>query len=170
MFFIPFGSKAPANQSHRAILFVGLKGLAAAAVLASFGLAHAEGARHGASDPTWVAECGTCHVPYPPALLGARSWASVMKGLDKHFGTDATLEPAQSQRIASFLQAHAAQRSGFDPQSLRLTDTEWFKRRHREVDAAVWKRASIKTASNCQACHAQAAQGDFDEDRVRIPR
>jgi hypothetical protein len=38
------------------------------------------------------------------------------------------------------------------------------------VGSKVWKRASIKSAANCGACHSGAARGDFDEDRVKIPQ
>jgi hypothetical protein len=33
----------------------------------------------------------------------------------------------------------------------------------------VWQHASVKTAANCAACHVDAARGDFDDDRLRIP-
>lgn len=45
-----------------------------------------------ATHPKWKAECGTCHIAYPPQLLPAPSWRRVMSGLDKHFGTDAGLD------------------------------------------------------------------------------
>jgi hypothetical protein len=34
----------------------------------------------------------------------------------------------------------------------------------------MFKRAAIKSPANCTACHRDAAQGDFEEDRVRIPK
>jgi cytochrome c peroxidase len=43
-------------------------------------------------------------------------------------------------------------------------------REHDEVPAEAWRRASIKTAANCSACHQGAALGDYDEHGVRIPR
>ena len=52
----------------------------------------------------------------------------------------------------------------------RITRAAWFVRQHDEVPAETWKRASIKSAANCSACHSRADQGDFDEDNVRIPR
>jgi hypothetical protein len=56
------------------------------------------------------------------------------------------------------------------PPDDRITRSAWFVRKHREVDAAVWKRASIKSAAQCTACHVQAEQGNFDEHQVRVPR
>ena len=34
----------------------------------------------------------------------------------------------------------------------------------------IWKRASVKSAAQCSACHTQAEQGRFDEQHLRIPR
>ena len=42
----------------------------------------ADGHRYQATDPVWKAECGSCHIAYPPALLPAASWRAVMSGLD----------------------------------------------------------------------------------------
>ena len=46
-----------------------------------------------ATNAAWKAECGSCHAAYPPGLLPAPSWRAVMAGLDRHFGTDATIIP-----------------------------------------------------------------------------
>jgi hypothetical protein len=29
----------------------------------------------------WHSECGSCHVAYPPRLLEAASWRTIMQGL-----------------------------------------------------------------------------------------
>jgi nitrate/TMAO reductase-like tetraheme cytochrome c subunit len=44
------------------------------------------------------------------------------------------------------------------------------KSKHRKVDAATWKRASIKSPANCGACHTQAAAGDYSERSITIPK
>jgi hypothetical protein len=38
------------------------------------------------------------------------------------------------------------------------------------VSAATFKRASIKSPANCMACHRDAAQGDFEDHNVSIPK
>ena len=43
-------------------------------------------------DPTYVAECASCHIPYPPRFLPAASWRALMGNLGDHFGTDASLD------------------------------------------------------------------------------
>ena len=130
----------------------------------------ADGHRYTATDPTWKAECGSCHVAYPPALLPAASWRTLMAGLDKHFGTDASLDPASAARIGAFLEQNAGRkRKLVSASELRITATRWFRHEHDEVPAYVWKSAKVKSASNCAACHAGAERGDFSEDNVRIP-
>lgn len=121
------------------------------------------------ANETWKTECGACHVPYPPQLLPARSWRAVMAGLDRHFGSDASLDPKAAAEVAAVLERHAGRDRG-GPTAIRITETPWFRREHREVRPAEWRRAEIKSPANCGACHPAADRGDFDEDAVRLPR
>ena len=117
------------------------------------------------------AECASCHMAYPPGLLGQKNWQSIMSGLDKHFGTDASLDAKAQAEITQWLIKNAATRekyAAFAPEN-RITKTAWFIRKHDEVRIDVWKRAGIKSPANCVACHTDATRGDFEEDRVRIP-
>jgi hypothetical protein len=95
-----------------------------------------------------------------------------MGQLKNHFGTDASLDSATTAELSTWLSANAGGggRSREEPPQDRITRSAWFVRQHDEVGAATWKRASIKSASNCSACHAQADKGDFNEHQVRIPR
>lgn len=142
----------------------------AAGCLLSFG-ASADAHMSSASNPTWKAECSSCHVAYPPSLLPADSWRSLMSGLDKHFGVDASVDAKSAAEIGAFLQKNAGRNRGASSKPiLRITETPWFKREHDEVGAAVWKNPKVKSASNCAACHSGAEQGNFSEHGVRIPR
>lgn len=135
-----------------------------------------------ASDPAYKAECGSCHMLYPPGLLPARSWTAMMGGLKDHFGENASLDPAMRQKLTDFLTENAAdrvaqRRSQKIAQSipaqdspLRFTETHYFKRQHDEVRDAVWKRKSIGSPANCVACHGRAEAGIFSEDEIRIPK
>ena len=122
----------------------------------------------------YTQECASCHMAYPPALLPGASWQRIMTTLNKHYGVDASLDAASQKKISQWLTDNAAtgKRSSAEPPKDRITQSEWFLRKHNshEVSPAVWKRASIGSPSNCNACHAQAAQGDFEEDKVRIPK
>ena len=148
--------------------------LAAAATLALSlsGLAHADRSYDVAPNAKHQQECSSCHVAYPPGLLPAASWARIMGGLSKHYGTDASLDEASTQEIGAWLKAHAGndKRAREEPPQDRISKASWFVRKHDEVSAATWKRASVGSAANCSACHSGAAKGDFNEHAVRIPK
>ena len=120
----------------------------------------------------YTQECGSCHLAFPTNLLPKASWQRVMNGLDKHYGSDASLDADAQKQINIWLQANGGQgkRAREEPPLDRITRSAWFERKHREVNAATFKRVSIKSPANCTACHRDAAQGDFEEDRVRIPK
>ncbi|MBI5889629.1 MAG: cytochrome C [Nitrosomonadales bacterium] len=108
----------------------------------------------------WKEECGSCHVPYPPHLLSADNWQSLMGGLNKHFGANAVLESNENSRILGFLQRHAGSGKQYNSDSLRITDTPWFRREHRSISAQEWINPNVKNRSNCSACHGKTVLGD----------
>lgn len=120
----------------------------------------------------YTQECASCHVAYPPGMLPARSWQRLMSGLDRHYGTDASLDEATVRQLAGWLQQHAGtyKRVAEAPPQDRITRSAWFERKHRALDDAVWKHASVKSAANCAACHGGAEQGRFDDDNLRFPK
>lgn len=120
---------------------------------------------------SYEAECASCHMAYPPALLSEQSWKNVMSGLSKHFGTDASVDEKTQTEITSWLIKNAATRQKYSetaPEN-RITKTSWFIRKHDEVRPEVWKRAGIKSPANCGACHIDAAKGIFSENNIKIP-
>jgi len=145
---------------------------AVALTLTFVGTSHAERSYAVAANAKHQQECAACHVAYPPGLLPAASWQHLMGNLDKHFGTDASLDEATTREITAWLTANAGsgRRGGELAPQDRITKTNWFVRTHDEVSSSVWKRASVGSPSNCSACHADAAKGSFSEHQVRIPR
>jgi hypothetical protein len=119
----------------------------------------------------WQQECGSCHLAFAPAFLPAQSWRTMMQGLDKHFGTDATLGAPETAEISAFLVKNASNRWSGAATPLRITETRGFMKEHdaKEVPAAVWKRESIKSAANCAACHPHADKGTFNEKSIKVP-
>jgi hypothetical protein len=120
---------------------------------------------------SYEAECASCHMAYPPALLSQQSWRNVMSGLSKHFGTDASVDPKTQTELTNWLVKNATTRSKYSetaPEN-RITKTSWFIRKHDEVRPEVWKRASIKSPANCGACHIDAANGVFSEKNIKVP-
>jgi hypothetical protein len=121
--------------------------------------------------PAYKQECASCHVAYPPGMLPAQSWQRVMSNLSQHFGTDASLDPAQIKQLEGWLVSNASTRRVQEaPAEDRITRSAWFVREHRKVPQEVWTRPAVKGAANCAACHTRADQGDFDEHAIRIPR
>lgn len=120
--------------------------------------------------PVYRDECGSCHVAFAPRLLPAASWQRVMGNLSRHYGTDASVDPARAEALLAWLQAHAAAgRRAVPPPQDRITRSDWFLREHREVAAAVWHRASVRQPSNCAACHTRADAGSFREREIVMP-
>lgn len=124
--------------------------------------------------PKYQQECAACHIAYPPGMLPAASWQHLMGSLQQHYGTDASLDEASLREIGGWLQVHAGtyKRVSEAPPQDRITKSAWFLRKHnaREVRPEVWKRPAVGSASNCAACHTQAADGRFSERDIKIPR
>ncbi len=124
--------------------------------------------------PKYQQECAACHIAYPPGMLPAASWQHLMGSLQQHYGTDASLDEASLREIGGWLQVHAGtyKRVSEAPPQDRITKSAWFLRKHnaREVPPEVWKRPAVGSASNCAACHTQAADGRFSEREIKIPR
>ena len=149
----------------RTSFFMGLAWLAASACAGDAAV------RPSQALPLYAQECGACHTAYAPALLSAASWSRIMGGLGRHYGSDASLEPAQIQTIGRWLQAEAAtgRKRGTAPPEDRITRADWFVHEHRKVPAQVWQLASVKSASQCGACHTRADEGRFQERELRAP-
>lgn len=182
----------PPRRPHRLTGFrVGLAflaGLAALAVLSVAGFTAAAASDRPASAPAkapatsprtatvdgatlHAQECSACHIAYSPRLLPAESWRRMTGQLDRHYGTDASLDPASVAALASWLEAGAARngRASVAPPDDRITRSSWFIREHRDFDAAAWAHPSVRSASQCIACHSRAAEGDFRERGLRFP-
>ena len=146
--------------------------------LSAAGMAHADDdhKRFTVGPATYQQECGGCHLAYPAELLSAQSWRAVMAGLDKHFGSDASLDPATSSELTTFLVSHAGRRASLDKAGqplLRISETSWFRKEHRDghdgITAGVFQSPEVRSAGNCSACHRAAAEGDYSERGIRIP-
>lgn len=135
--------------------------------------AHADRQRFDVRNPAYRQECGSCHVAYPPQLLPAASWRALMNGLDRHFGSDASLDPASHAEILRYLEANAGRRharAAGKPQ-LRISETRWFVHEHaEELPRDIWKHPAVKSAANCAACHTAADSGDYSGRSLRLPK
>jgi hypothetical protein len=128
-----------------------------------------------ASDAVVREECGSCHLTFAPSMLPARSWTRMMGGLDKHFGTDASVPLATAEHITRYLNENAADTGGqrygdklmrgVSAQNvpLRITELPKWVREHRELSAREWQRPEVGSKANCVACHSGAERGYYDE-------
>lgn len=116
-------------------------------------------------------ECISCHTLFPPFLLPQKSWVSMMATLDNHFGDDASLDSKTTESIKAFLVKNSAETSTKesslrilaslenDKTYLAITETPFWKNRHKKIDKAVYAREEIGKPSNCKACHANIENG-----------
>jgi len=134
-----------------------------------------------ATEKQYKDECGACRFAYPPGLLPARSWEKLLSNLSDHFGENAELGADVAQSLNAYLTQHAADkvrnrlsqriaRSVVHTTPLRITETAFFKREHREVPQRLVKdNPQVQSFSKCQVCHTRAAAGSFSEEEINIP-
>lgn len=126
----------------------------------------------------WGEECGSCHLAYPAQLLPARSWQRMLREQDAHFGESLglkderlaelealALEPAPARWAGATLQASVAPAES--PQ--RITETGFWRERHRRLQDAEFKSDQVSGKHDCAACHADAFAGAFSPRLIRIP-
>ena len=129
----------------------------------------------------YIDQCGACHFAYPPELLPAESWRRIMDGTEDHFGDIVDLDEDTRREIERYLTSNAADtsnarisrkiiRSLTDPAPLRITDVPYIREEHHELSPQAIKQPSVGTLGNCIACHQNAEYGDYDDDRVSVPR
>ncbi|WP_210394808.1 diheme cytochrome c [Motiliproteus sediminis] len=123
-------------------------------------------------------ECGSCHLAYPPHLLGGEQWQQMMNGLEDHFGENAELDAATTEALSAYLVGNAADNGRYNNRryasnnldQLRISQQSFFLRKHDEIPTNwVVDNPEIGSFSRCDACHQNAAKGDFDEHGVVIP-
>ncbi|MEZ5729518.1 MAG: cytochrome C [Burkholderiaceae bacterium] len=142
-------------------------------MIASMICAPAWADRFRVDDPVYREECGSCHVAYPRELLRPAAWAQVLARLDRHYGVDASTDPESLLKLGRWLGVEKPSPSGgSDLKSPlpRITTTRWFQHEHDEVSPKLWRHPKVRSASNCDACHQGASQGDYRERSIRLPR
>jgi hypothetical protein len=133
-------------------------------------------------DPVVIKECGACHIVFQPALLPGRSWRKIMEGLSRHFGENAELGEAAKKRIATYMEANAAEKDeyrdwalrglGQADAPLRVSEMPWFTDEHASANAFTdekMKYARAKSKADCVACHRDASEGYYDDIGMPLP-
>lgn len=139
-------------------------------LLAATQLAYADGDKmKSPPNALWQEECGSCHTAFPPRLLTEDNWKKLMGGLDKHFGDNAELNAKDRKAIEDYLVRYAGSGARHSADSLRITETPWFKREHRSISPKEWVHPEVKSRANCTACHQTVAQGRWSEHDISMP-
>ena len=133
-------------------------------------------------DKFYEKECASCHFAYQPGLLPSKSWVKVMKGLDDHFGTDASLDAEENKKILDYLVENSAEkftnykRSRKINKSIRsdetpiaVTDTRYFIKKHRKIRKNLVTQKEVGSLANCMTCHTTADKGSYSERYINIP-
>ncbi len=109
----------------------------------------------------WQDECGCCHMAFPPALLAKDDWHRMMQTLDQHFGVNASLDSKLRDEITAFLERNAASGWGHSADSMRITDTSWFLKKHKAAIRMIMK-GRVQSLVDCAACHTGPGTGFAD--------
>ena len=133
-------------------------------------------------NPQYLEECGSCHFPYQPGLLPARSWTKVMVGLEKHFDENAELVAEDAKSLTDYLVKNAADHANYKRSKkimkslrpgdvpLRVSKTPYFIKKHNELSRKmVQDNPKVGSLSNCDACHTKAGTGSYSESEILIP-
>ena len=163
----------------RAVLMAGGIVAALGAPVAYVSLQPAAGMPTAAMTATYARECGACHTPHHPSLAPAATWGRIVKGLDEHFGDNASLAPEIAAEIGSYLATNAAERwdspaanllrqpAAAEP--LRITATAGWRHIHRGVAETTFATKAVGGRVNCANCHQDAASGRFAPRAISIP-
>jgi hypothetical protein len=132
------------------------------------------------ANQTYKETCGECHFAYPPQLLPSASWLKILNQLDDHFGEEIEVDADTIKNISDYVKTNGAQNASAkisvkimkclgNRVPARITDIPYIRKKHHELNPAVFKRESIGSLANCTACHMTAEKGIYDDDAVKIP-
>ena len=130
-------------------------------------------------NPLVAEECSACHMLYHPSLLPAKDWERITATLEDHYGEDASLDDESTAKIRDWLMANAAETADTRAANVfqlnpaggikSLTDTAFWRARHRGLSDATFDNKAVRARSNCVACHEDAESGWFNPFEIEIP-
>lgn len=130
----------------------------------------------------YIKECGSCHFPYQAGLLPANAWNKMMKNLDMHFETDASLEDEDLQTLVKYLNDNSAEKNMQYKRSNRIVSsikagqipdsistTPYMIKKHKDIRKDLITQNEVKGIFNCMACHTTADKGIYSKKDINIP-
>ena len=179
---VPDNVKPPTHRDARPLAAItAMAGFAmiAGSLLWAFSTMPPSGLLKMAENEDFQTECGDCHEVYHPSLLPRASWTGMMASLDDHFGEDASLRPKTAIAITAYLSAHAAEEWDTEASNRfrvvspaapnQISATPYWVRKHDDIAPDVFKRKGVGGKSHCKSCHRDAASGNFDDQKIKIP-
>lgn len=135
-----------------------------------------------AMNELWQEECGACHLAFHPSLLPARSWQRLFNEQENHFQEDLMLDEEVVTELMQYAKENSAEKKmteaawkinrSIEPIAapIEITSVGYWKDKHSEINDEVWRGESVKSATNCGACHFDAEQGTFMDSAMSIPK
>ena len=134
------------------------------------------------TNAVWQEECGECHLAFHPTLLPARSWKLMLEQQHEHFDEDLDYDDETVAELLNFMVTNASESGQTEvahktknsvhsnEMPLRITETRFWKKKHREINEKYWKSDAVKSKANCAACHLDAKTGWFEDSNMRLPK
>lgn len=122
-------------------------------------------------------ECISCHTLYPPFLLPEKSWILLMKQLDNHFGSDASIDSETEKSITDYLIANSAEKSTKESAykilkylqndtTIAISKTPFWESTHKRLGEGIFKSDDVKSKANCIICHNDIEKGKIENENI----
>lgn len=153
--------------------------IAASYIPANESFAQADYSLVNVRDTVHIVSCGSCHLPYSPALLPLQSWQGIMDNLDDHFGEVVQLSEENKAHILGYMEKYALTEGqpGVmgqlgaelpDNPPLRITELPVFVNLHSNAEELLGLEREDRTLSTCEGCHRAAASHIFDKALLSV--
>lgn len=114
----------------------------------------------------------------PPNLLPKKSWEILMGDLENHFGDDASLSVEDTKNILDYLLKNSAETSTMqaslnflnsiaNKDIIAMSQTDFWKRKHKEIPKELFLHEDIKSKANCKACHTDIEKGLLENENIK---
>ncbi|MCG3691157.1 diheme cytochrome c [Aliarcobacter butzleri] len=101
-----------------------------------------------------------------------------MADLENHFGDDASLDVQTNKNILDFLIKNSAENSSYkanwnflnsinNQDIIALSQTSYWKRKHRKIPEKVFENPQVKSKANCKACHSDIEKGLIEYENIK---
>jgi mono/diheme cytochrome c family protein len=112
--------------------------------------------RYQLGEKLYVENCGTCHIPIPPAVLPSSTWGDILVD-EEHYSTQIEVLPSPQIQIAwNYLQTFSRPTVAGEETPYRVESSRYFHALHPNVELE-----RPVTIQGCATCHVNAQQFDF---------